>query len=290
MPGFLFDMLGPWLAIFIATGAIILAIDVVGLDRARAHSKPSQAVPGVRRSWRLHWRWLLAGVVCMLLIGVAGIGLNTVGSDPLVARGPATGAGPLYLGTAPATYGGKDAVTFAAVPGGMISVEFTLANTGDFAVKLAELRDPITGGVEWDDALFETGGLSPAGQVGGVSVQPFEIPPHSSVPVELSLVLRSCPEWSPTPTLPPDRSPSPEAAVALTGATGWTQLENISFGYEKLGFGQVSTLELPATIDLAMADRSGCTPPQDLPSESPPSTQINPSGPFVTPVTSFTFP
>jgi hypothetical protein len=214
---------------------------------------------------RRNRRRLLSGAVAVALI-VGGLAWLRGGGylDPLRAEGPVSGSGALYLGTVPATFGGRDSVDFAEVPGGYVEYGFTLRNDSDSAVTVTAIGDPVNGQRTWADGLFDTGGLLPLGQAAGSGFPAFDIGPRSAVRVTLALHLRYCTTWLATPTLAPSTSPSAWAALAvksaLGGGTGGGSLtfEKVYVVYSEGLAGGTASLELPAGLELVERDGAGC--------------------------------
>jgi hypothetical protein len=294
MPDSVFQSLMVGVVLTVVFGLGLLLIDFTERELARRPEPAEPAVPvevsgpAIRRHGG-HRRAAVGTALSAVALIAVGATFFWVTSDPLHADGPMTGSGPLYLGTIPATYGGKDGVTFATVSGGDIVLAFTLSNSSDFAVTVTGLPDPVTGDASWEgDGLFETGELVPIDQAGSGGFHPFDIAAHSSVAVLLTLRLRSCPEWRATPTLPPGRSPSVAEAMAATGVLGWESIENVDVGYRILGASSDSRLDLPAELTLATADRSGCRSEPNLPGVS--SEPSLPDGLSVTPEPTIVYP
>jgi hypothetical protein len=262
--------------------AVVLLIGLVlfeGVETPRPDvASAVEAAP--RQPWPR--RGLVAAASCVLLLVLAVGGcvfVNTYG--PLRAEGPAVGSGPLYLGTVPATFGGVDDVEFAAVSGGEMRLEFSLANTGDWPVTVVGL-DPVNGGSSWDGTIFHSGSLIPVGQVRDGSSGRFDIPAHASARVNASLVF-GCIGLTPTPTLAPGKSPSAQVAMAAEGYTR-SSIDNLPIEFQFLGLQHRSIVKLPASIAWVAVDMSGsgCGG-----SENP---SALPSGLHVTPVPSVVYP
>ncbi len=269
MPGFLMNS--------IAVGVAVAAALVIGLvlveDSARPlpeSGAPAQALdlvvikPRSRRS-------LAAGLAVVAVTVVALAGIVFVGSyDPLRAAGPATGSGSLYLGTAPATYGGTDNVVFAAAPGGDIQMEFRLVNTGEFPLTITGMNEPINGSPMWEmDGYFASGSVAPAGQASDGTAHRFEIQAQGSVQVVATLHLRKCVPSTPGPTPVPGQTPSAWAAVAAEGR-GFVSFATLTIVYQMLGLTHASVVALPASLVLTDANSAICfadgsAPPTNYP-------------------------
>jgi hypothetical protein len=268
MPGFLMNS--------IVVGVAVAAALVVGLVLLEGSARPlpergapAQALDLVVSRPRSRRR-LAVGLAAVAVTVVALAGIVFVGSsDPLRAAGPATGSGPLYLGTVPATHGGLDNVDFAAVSGGEIQMEFSLVNTGAFPLTITGMNEPINGSPMWEmDGYFASGSVVPAGQASDGTTHRFEIQPHVSVPVVAILHLRKC--TPSTPAAPaPGQTPSAWAAVAAE-AGGFTSFGSLTIVYEMLGLTHTTTLVLPANLVMIDANSvlcpgDGSAPPTNYP-------------------------
>jgi hypothetical protein len=258
MPDFVVDSILVAMAIAVAIAIGLVLLDRFATDfyvRSALPETPHQGVP--RRGGG---RRLAVGVAVLVVVVLAGAGIAVarVTSDPLRAAGPATGSGALYLGTAPATYGGTDDVVFSAAPGGDIRLEFSLENTAEFPLTITGLNEPLNGSPIWqEDGYFESGSLVPAGQGSDGAFRRFEIQAHASVRVVARLHLRQCVASAPGPTLAPGQSPSAWAAVAAQGG-GFTSFANLTIAYEMLGLTRTSAVALPASLVLINANSVIC--------------------------------
>ena len=267
----------------IELGLAVAAVLLVGFVMIEGMAAPGPALepPGEAVASKPHshrGRVAIAGGIVLLVLALGGcVFVNTY--EPLRAEGPAVGSGPLYLGTVPATFGGVDNVEFAAVSGGEMRMEFSLANTGDWPVTVVGL-DPVNGGSSWDGTIFHSGSLIPVGQVWDGSSGRFDIPAHASARVNASLVF-GCIGLTPTPTLAPGKSPSAQVAMAAEGYTrSW--IDSLPIEVQFLGLQHRSIVKLPASIAYVAIDMSGCGG-----SENP---YALPSGLYVTQVPSITYP
>jgi hypothetical protein len=267
----------------IELGLAVAAVLLVGFVMIEGMAAPGPALepPGEAVASKPHshrGRVAIAGGIVLLVLALGGcVFVNTY--EPLRAEGPAVGSGPLYLGTVPATFGGVDNVEFAAVSGGEMRMEFSLANTGDWPVTVVGL-DPVNGGSSWDGTIFHSGSLIPVGQVRDGSSGRFDIPAHASARVNASLVF-GCIGLTPTPTLAPGKSPSAQVAMAAEGYTrSW--IDSLPIEVQFLGLQHRSIVKLPASIAYVAIDMSGCGG-----SENP---YALPSGLYVTQVPSITYP
>ena len=269
----------------IELGLAVAAVLLVGFVMIEGMAAPGPALepPGEAVASKPHshrGRVAIAGGIVLVLLVLALGGCVFVNTyDPLRAEGPAVGSGPLYLGTVPATFGGVDNVEFAAVSGGEMRMEFSLANTGDWPVTVVGL-DPVNGGSSWDGTIFHSGSLIPVGQVWDGSSGRFDIPAHASARGNASLVF-GCIGLTPTPTLAPGKSPSAQVAMAAEGYTrSW--IDSLPIEVQFLGLQHRSIVKLPASIAYVAIDMSGCGG-----SENP---YALPSGLYVTQVPSITYP
>jgi hypothetical protein len=267
----------------IELGLAVAAVLLVGFVMIEGMAAPGPALepPGEAVASKPHshrGRVAIAGGIVLLVLALGGcVFVNTY--EPLRAEGPAVGSGPLYLGTVPATFGGVDNVEFAAVSGGEMRMEFSLANTGDWPVTVVGL-DPVNGGSSWDGTIFHSGSLIPVGQVWDGSSGRFDIPAHASARGNASLVF-GCIGLTPTPTLAPGKSPSAQVAMAAEGYTrSW--IDSLPIEVQFLGLQHRSIVKLPASIAYVAIDMSGCGG-----SENP---YALPSGLYVTQVPSITYP
>ena len=239
------------------------------------------AAVDVRARQPLSRRRLFAIAAALVLLAAAASGcvfLNTY--DPLRATGPATGSGPLYLGTIPATYAGVDSVEFAAVSGGEMLMDFSLTNSGDLPLTIVGVANPITNTRDWQGTMFQSGRLSVAGLAQDGTAGRFEIAAHAAVPVRLTLRC-ACLEGQPTPTLAPGHSPSAAVALAAAGY-GAMSIASLPVDYEVLGFQHSSKVALPADLAMIAISRVPCG--------SAPVTPDQSSGLHVTPVPSIVYP
>ena len=277
------DFVAISLAIAVALMVGLLILDVVAHDRVVLSEQAMVPSPVARPSRKRRRLFVLVIVAAVAVVG-EGVSLASGGYDPLRAAGPAIGSGPLFVGTAPATYGGVDEVVFTAVPGREIRMEFSLVNSGEFPMTVSGF-DNSSGGLA-SFGYVESGLLMPAGQASGGSGRGaqgrIEIQAHASVRIVAQLRLKNCAEWLPTPTLAPGQSPSAVNAMAATSAFitgGWGTLPVI---YDMLGFRHVSNVALPAYLTLAVLDQAGC---------GGINSSVNlPLGAHATPVPSFQYP
>ncbi len=247
--------------------------------------RPPEAPPEVHERKPRSRRRAAAVTAGILLLAVGAAGCVFVNTyEPLQAKGPAVGLGPLYMGTVPATFGGHDSVDFVAVSGGEMRVEFSLVNTGDFPLSVVGLDNPITAyspAPSWEGTIFQSGTLYPATNASAATTfHRFEIAGHASVTVVVSLVF-ACVGLTPTPTLAPGKTPSALAAMAAEGY-GIESIDQLPIDYQVLGFPRHSLVALPANIGFAALDMSGCGG-----SDNP---HTMPSGLHTTPVPSITYP
>jgi hypothetical protein len=271
----------------IELGIAIAAVLLVGFVMIEGMVTPGLALEPPREaatSKPRPRRGLVASWICVLLLVLALGGCVFVNTyEPLRAEGPAVGSGPLYLGTVPATFGGVDNVEFAAVSGGEMRMEFSLANTGDWPLTVVGLDNPITmygsAGPQWEGTIFHSGSLVPVGQALDGSSGRFDIPAHASARVNAGLVF-GCIGLTPTPTLAPGRSPSAAAALAAEGY-GVSSIDSLPIEFQLLGLQHRSVVKLPASVAWIAVDESGCGP------ENP---NAVPSGLHVTPVPSIVYP
>jgi hypothetical protein len=248
---------------------VLRFVDEWAISRqARRHTT---AAPRPAAPRRLPWRRSLATAAVVALIAGGFAWLQHAGYlDPLRAEGPASGSGALYLGTEPATFGGRDNVDFAEVPGGFIEYTFSLRNVSDTTVTVTAIGDPVNGHGTWMDGLFDAGGLTPAGHGVDPTFSPFTIDPGNATRVTLTLRLRYCATWLPAPTLAPGTSPSAWAALAVESSAGGgtVLIERLSVMYDEGPFGGTASLDLPAGLALVERDGSGCPIGGESPSPS----------------------
>jgi hypothetical protein len=269
----------------IELGLAIAAVLLVGFVMIEGMVAPGPALEPPREaatSTPVSRRGMVAigAGVLMLVLALGGcVFVNTY--EPLRAEGPVVGSGPLYLGTVPATFDGVDNVEFAAVSGGEVRMEFSLANTGDWPLTVVGV-DPWNGGSSWDGTIYHSGSLVPADDLQGAASGRFEIASHTSVRVVASLVF-GCIGLTPTPTLAPGKSPSAQAAIAAEGY-GVSSIDNLPIEFQFLGLQHRSIVRLPASIAWVAVDMSGsgCGG-----SENP---SALPSGLHVTPAPSVAYP
>ena len=164
-----------------------------------------------------------------------------------------------------------DSVEFAAVSGGEVRFDFRLMNTGDFPLTIVGLGVPST--------MFASGLLAPAGQASSGTPHRFQIGPNAIAAVSADLRV-ACIGRTPTPTLAPGKSPSAAAALAAAGY-GLASFGNLPISYEAFGIQHQANIPLPFYISMAVVDRSSCDG-QNAP--------VVPSGLYVTPVPSITYP
>ena len=254
MPGSVADFALAGLALVAGLFVLLAIVDATAIEMAKARAGADPAAQAPHRP--IPRRRLGAAIVALVLVlGAGAFGVSALGSDPLRAAGPATGAGPLYLGTEPATYGGHDLVDFAAVPGAEISYGFALENDGPFPLTVTTLLDPTSGTTAWDsDAIFQSGRLTLAGQTGSTR---FEIAAHGFVAVTLTLHLRLCSTWPAAATLAPGQTPSAWAALD-TGRGVTSSWPAMPIRYEMLGLVHDAQVGLPAQLGLVEQDRGGC--------------------------------
>jgi hypothetical protein len=217
-------------------------------------------------------RGLVAAASCVLLLALAVGGCVYANAyEPLRAEGPAVGSGALYLGTAPATYGGNAALVFAEAAEGVITFQFTLANTGEFPLTVTGMNEPLNGSPMWEmDGYFQSGFIRPAGAPGPGTPGRFEIGAHSSVHVEVGLRFRPCGSSTPSAALAPGRSPSSWAAVGAVG--GRLSFFNLAVVYQTLGLTKVARVVLPSVLEMVDNSSINCPnlnggpPPTSTPS------------------------
>jgi hypothetical protein len=267
MPDFVVDSILAGVAILIAVAIVLVFFDVAALPVPEQMAPVVPPRAGLSRAAKL--RRLVAVVAVVAVVAALIAGIRLVDGDPLRAAGPATGSGSLYLGTAPATYGGTDNIVFAAAPGGEIQMEFSLVNTGAFPLTITGMNEPINGSPMWEmDGYFASGSVVPAGQASDGTTHRFEIQPHVSVPVVAILHLRKC--TPSTPAAPaPGQTPSAWAAVAAE-AGGFTSFGSLTIVYEMLGLTYTTTLVLPANLVMIDANSvlcpgDGSAPPTNYP-------------------------
>jgi hypothetical protein len=272
------DFIATSLMIAPALAVALLFLDVIAHDRVVLAEQAMVPPPVVRRSGKRR-RLLLLTIVIVAVVVWQGFSLASGGYDPLRAAGPAIGSGPLFVGTAPATYGGVDEVVFAAVPGGEVQMEFSLVNSGEFPMTVLGFDE--SGGLA-RFGYVESAVLTPAGQSEARASRLFIIEAHASVRVVATLTLKKCPEWIPTPTLAPGQSPSALRALAVSSAFMPNPRATLPVVYDMLGFRHVSNVVLPAHLTIAVLDQAGC---------GGINSSVNlPIGVHATPVPSFRYP
>jgi hypothetical protein len=259
----------------IELGLAVAAVLLVGFVLLEGMATPRPAVEPPREAQapkpRLR-RGLVASWICVLLIALAVGGCVFINAyEPLRAEGPAVGTGALYLGTAPATYGGNAALVFAEAAEGVITFQFTLTNTGEFPLTVTGMNEPLNGSPMWEmDGYFQSGFIKPAGAPGPGTPARFEIGAHSSVHVEVGLRFRPCGSSTPSATLAPGRSPSSWAAVGAVG--GRLSFFNLAVVYQTLGLTKVARVVLPSVLEMVDNSSINCPnlnggpPPTSTPS------------------------
>lgn len=256
MPDFALDSILAGAAIFVAVAAALALLDVAALPLAERMAPVVPAWATLSRASRL--RRVVAVIVVVAVVAALIAAFRVVDGDPLRATGPAAGSGSLYIGTAPATYGGTDNVVFAPDPGGDIQMEFDLANTGEFPLTITGMNDPTNGSPTWeDDGYFDSGSVVAASQGSDSTFQRFEIQAHASVRVVAHLHLRQCVARAPWPMLVPGPSPSASDAVVAEGL-GFAWFDSLTIKYEMLGLAHTSAVELPASLVLADPNSAIC--------------------------------
>ncbi len=256
MPDFVVDSILAGAAIFVAVAAALAFFDVAALPVPEQMPPLVPAWATLSRASRL--RRVVAVIVVVAVVAALIAAFRVVDGDPLRATGPAAGSGSLYIGTAPATYGGSDNVVFAPDPGGDIQMEFDLENTGEFPLTITGMNEPMNGSPTWeDDGYFDSGSLLAAGQTSDGTFHRFEIGAHASVRVVAHLHLRQCVASAPGPTLAPGQSPSAWAAVAAEGL-GFASFDSLTITYEMLGLAHTSAVALPASLVLADPNSAIC--------------------------------
>jgi hypothetical protein len=201
--------------------------------------------------------WVIAiGLVVAVVLGyIWSSVIWAPAPTPLQAFGPATGGGPLYVGT-----DSSGEVRYAMISNGVAEYTFNLENTSESAITITGLAE--RGAMD----LAASGGLFPAGVVAShvgdavMSTAPFAIEAHSSLTVTLIVRLVTCSAFGNVPTLGPGISPSASMAAQL-----WMNFRN-EFGTSSLrityqgpgGKASSAPIGLPAGLDLVGNDATAC--------------------------------
>ena len=202
---------------------------------------------------------LAAAGVALVIVGIMAVIWSPVlfasRPSPLQGFGPATGGGPIYVGT-----DSVGQVRYAMLSNGVVEYTFNLGNTGDSPVTITGLDGQSLPELEAGSAIFPANAAAPHSGDTVLTTAPFTIQDHSSLTVTLVARLSTCSALGSVPTLQPGMSPSASMADKL-----WADFRNelpigsLRIRYAGPGGGtDVADIVLPAPLDLVGNDPTAC--------------------------------